>query len=504
MPSERRLHPLSIVFQAAKQFGAMLIPIVVVLVGRGTDEDWWSVYALAFLVPYLGIAVLRYLSFRYRYEEQELVIRRGFIFRNQRHVPYDRIQNIDAVQNLFHRLAGVVEVRVQTGSGSEPEATLSVLAVADLEEMRRRVFGAARTAGADALAADAPAVAVAPAPPSQLLLRLSPRELALYGVIENRGLVVIAAALGLLSEFNAMPRFIENLAGDEAGRGFVRRAARAVFDDAGMSASWLVYGLLAVMVFLVASRLFSIAWAQVRLHGYSLVQIGEDLRAEYGLFTRVTATVPRRRIQSVTIRDTPLHRLLGRASVKVTTAGGSAGEGNKTPQHREWLAPIMKREDVPGLLAILLPGVDVSALEWRGVHPRAFRRRVNRSLFIAVVLTGLVCLPLGLTGLWLFPVLAIWSVIHARRYVAYLAWAETTDVVAVREGAFVRTVSVAPLAKIQAVERTESPFDRRTAMARVHADTAGGGISVPYLPVETAQTLYGTLAIAAANTRFRW
>ena len=492
MPSERRLHPLSILFNVAKQFGALLIPIAVVVMGRGSDEDRWSVYAAVFLVPYFGVAVLRYLSFRYRYEERELVIRQGFIFKNQRHVPYGRIQNIDAVQNLFHRLMGVVEVRVQTGGGSEPEATLSVLAREDLEEMRRRVFGGARIE-------DAPDT-----PASQVLLHLSPRELALYGLIENKGFVVIAAALGLLSEFNAMPQFVEKVIGEEEGsQSLLRRAARTMFED-GPTSSLIFYGLLAFVLFLLVSRVFSVIWAQIRLHGYSLVQVGEDLRAEYGLFTRVTATVPRRRIQSITIRDTPLHRLLGRASVRVATAGGAVGAEGKTPQHREWLAPIMKRDDLPALLAVIMPGVDLSTLDWRGVHPRAFRRRLNRGLFGAVVLTGFLSLFVGPRGLWLLPILALWTYIRARRYIAYLGWTETQDVVAVRQGAFVRTQSIAPLVKIQAVEQFESPFDRRWQMATVHADAAGGGIGVPYLPVATAQSLYGTLSEAAAHTRFKW
>ncbi len=146
MPSDRRLHPLSILFNIGRQFGAIALPLVLIVVGRGTDEDRWNIYALVFLIPYTAIAVGRYLSFRYRYEDSDLVIRRGFIFRNQRHIPYSRIQNIDAVQNVVHRLAGVVDVKIQTGGGSEPEATLSVLTLADLDEMRRRVF-ATRTGG---------------------------------------------------------------------------------------------------------------------------------------------------------------------------------------------------------------------------------------------------------------------------------------------------------------------------------------------------------------------
>ena len=500
MPSDRRLHPLSILFGIIRQFGAMVVPLVLIIIGRGTDEDWWNVYALILIVPFAGIAVARYLSFRYRYEEGDLVIRRGLLFRNQRHIPYDRIQNIDAVQNVLHRLTGVVEVRVQTGSGNEPEATLSVLALSDLDEMRRRVFLAARPRATEAGTVEATPV-VAP----QVLVRLGPGDLALYGIIENRGLLVIAALLGVLTEFGPASRFLERLLGDQASRGVLRRTGRALLAG-GLSMRVILYGLAGLALFLLVSRVFSIGWALVRLHGYTLVKVGEDLRAEYGLFTRVTATIPRRRIQCVTVRDTPLHRLLGCASVRVATAGGMAAESEKAPQHREWLAPIMRRSDVPGLLAILLPGIEVSSIDWRGVHPRAFRRAMNRGLATMVLPGTLVMVGLGAAGFWVLPFLALWALVRARIYIAHLAWAITTDVAAAREGAFVRTMSIAPLAKIQTVARLESPFDRRTEMARVRADTAGrgGDIDVPYLPAATAHDFYCRLANAAAGTAFRW
>ena len=99
-----------------------------------------AVLAPALPDPSTIVAVARYFSFRLRYEGTELVIRSGIFFRNERHVPYARIQNLDAVRNVAHRLLGVTEVRVETGGGQAPEATISVLHETVFEEMRRRIF----------------------------------------------------------------------------------------------------------------------------------------------------------------------------------------------------------------------------------------------------------------------------------------------------------------------------------------------------------------------------
>ena len=72
---------------------------------------------------------------------------------------------------------------------------------------------------------------------------------------------------------------------------------------------------------LIVLRILSVIWAIVRLHGFRLTLAGADLRTEYGLLTRVSATLPLHRIQTLTIRRGLLHRWFDRATVKVETAG---------------------------------------------------------------------------------------------------------------------------------------------------------------------------------------
>lgn len=504
MPSENRLHPTSIIFQIGKQFGALAVPLLVLFIGLGTDEDRWQAYAVVFIVPYAAFAITRYLSFRYSYGDTELVIRHGFIFRNQRHVPYDRIQNIDAVQNVLHRLLGVVEVKIQTGAGGEPEATLSVLTPADLQEMRQRVFGSRAYQQQHAHDAEAPQAA-----PARTLIHLGPADISLYGIVENRGLFVIAAAIGLLWEFAAMPKLLERYFGEGPGRWIVDRVGHMVGGESGAAWRAVLLGLFAVLLFLLISRVFSIVWALIRLHDFNVVQTGDDLRTEYGLLTRVVQTIPRRRIQTITVRQTPLHRLFGRASVRVGTAGGSKEEHGRDSSRREWFAPIIRQEEVPALLTTLVPGVDLAAITWSAVHPRAFGRVFRRTLFTAALVLLVVVFFAGWRALWLSPILVAWTAMTARWYTRNLGWTITRDVVAFRTGTLVRAITIAPLVRVQSASFHESPFDRRTGMARVSVDTAGTGgggyhVNVPYLERDTAQSLHGQLGAAAASTAFQW
>lgn len=506
MPSERRLHPATLAFDIVKHVRAFALPAVLVWFGAsrstgGPDSVFgrlpsgWETWLLVLLVPAIIASVMRYMTFRLRYDAQELVIRTGLLFRNERHVPFAKIQNLEAVQNAVHRLLGVVEIRVQTGGGKEDEARLSVLPNAAFEEMRQHVFEGR---------GEAP---VGTAPPT--LLHLPVRELLLCGFLENKGMIVIGAAYGIAWESGLLGGFGNRLFGEETyGRGLVRALIVGFFEGKGLpfTAVGVALGGLAVLLLLI--RLISMAWAFLRLYDFRLSRVREDLRIEFGLLTRVAATIPIRRVQTITISQGPLHRWLARASVRVETAGGKGPDAGGH-RDREWLAPLIRVTALPALLDELVPGFGLEGVAWQGVHPRAFSRAVKPGLVAAVVFDLIWWVALGWSALFVLPLLVMWAVLAARQHVRHLGWAEHDEVVLMRSGWIWRQVTLARANKIQSVSLRESPFDRRAIMAGVRVDTAGAGtashrVYIPYLDRTGAGQLADRLAAQAASTEFKW
>ena len=527
--AELRLHPSTLLFELAGHIKRFALPALVVLFGvsRSTGGDGgmfgripsgWEVWLLVPFIPAVVLSISRYVSFRLRYEPAELVIRSGILFRNERHIPYSRIQNVDAVQNLFHRLFGVVEVRVETGGGKEEEARLSVLPKAAFEDMRARVFHGRSLDPAVARAAeptteDTTSRAPLQGEPSETLLHLPLRELLLCGFLENKGMVLIAAGFGVAWE-SGIGGWLSGALFERAGitgRGFFRNLARSFFDNGQIPWGRVGIALAAFAAFLVVVRIISMIWALLRLYDFRLTRVGEDLRSEYGLFTKVAATIPIRRVQTITIATGPLHRWLGRATVKVATAGGGGkSQGNKSnTRGRERLAPLIRREALPHLLQQVVPGFDLDTVNWQPLHPRAFARAVKPSLLFSAAVTLGSALLLGWGAIGVAVVMLMWSIIGTRQYVAHLRWAEGEEVVIMRSGWIWKQTTLARVNKIQAVTMQQSPFDRRAAMAGVRVDTAGAGelshrVAIPYLDRDVANGLAGRLAASAANTAFRW
>lgn len=541
--SEQRLHPASILFDIARYARLFVWPALIAFISgprRRAGTGPWDYDTTAFetwlwilVIPSLGFSIVRYLTFRIRYEPDELVVRSGLIFRNVRHIPYARVQNLDAVQNVFHRLLSVVDVRVETGGGSETEARLSVLPAADLDGMRARVFAGRGAVGqvdsadggsspeplaAEAHAAVAGTAEIHPAQPEagrpasasespHLLLQLSIRDLILLGLLENRGLVLIGALYGVLWETGLMNRFWGGFL-DEAIdlRGLFRQLAAFVLGRGPLPLGHLALALGGLAAFMVVVRIISMVWAALRLYDFRLTRTGDDLRVTYGFFTRVAATIPVRRIQTVTVRRGWLARRLERASIRVETAGGrtrsAAGE-------REWVAPIVRECDVAALLREVLPGAPVPDDGWQPVHPRAFRRAVKPVLIIAGIVSIALLVRFGWRPLIVLSPLLAWAMVSTRQHVRHLAWRVSSSAIAFRSGWLSQAETIVRANRVQSVTRRQTPFDRRARMARVRVDTAGAGershrVDIPYLDQATAHDLQRHLAAAAAHTSFQW
>jgi putative membrane protein len=495
----RRLHPSSLLFSIGAQAKSLLLPGLVVLyfAARG---DRFQLWLMLLFVPAAAAAVIRYWSYRYRFDAGEMIIREGIVFRNERHVPYARIQNVDLVQNPVHRWLRVAEVRLETAGGQKPEAVLRVLSLDAVEHLRARVFAGHESRSSEPSAGAEATATPAPSPPRPLH-GLDRRDLLLFGLISNKGMVVVAAAVGVLWQLDVADRWMSSIS-RESLAGYERLLPR------GNPLTVALLVLIALVVLVAFMRLLSVVWAFAKFHGFRLALRGDDLRAEYGLLPHVSKTIPRRRIQRLAISEGFLHRRCGRVAVQVETAG-SAGEEEGPSADRLWLAPLLPRGGLTSLVSEVLPGIDLDTVRWEPISRRARRRVFRRLVYWAVPVTaGAVALlgPWGLVPSFLLLPLA-W--LHASLWVRHTGYAVAPQAVLFRSGWWTRRASVVRFGKIQSLERVESPFDRRHRMASLRVDTAGAArighsVDIPYLDDRVATRLMEQLYREACRTTFRW
>jgi putative membrane protein len=322
--------------------------------------------------------------------------------------------------------------------------------------------------------------------------------------------VIVSAAFGVLWEAGLFDRTIDLVFGkDVSSRGLVREAFRGLSGGGTPALGAVAFTAAAFMAVLLGMRVLSMLWSLLRLHGFQLDRAGDDLRAQFGLFTRVMTTIPLQRIQTLTIREGLLHRLFGLASVRVDSAGSDARRQGGSQVRRESLAPVVRARDLAQLLHDVLPEVDVASVAWQPVDPRSVRRAFVASFAFLLIFTLPFAAMLRWWTLLLVALVALWSLVNARLRVRHLGWALAERAVLYRSGWIARQVTIARFTKIQVVSLVESPFDRRAGMAGVRVDTAGAAnlshrVHIPYLTRGSADRLYGTLAREASETTFRW
>ncbi len=489
-----RLHISSVVFRIVPHARAMVIPALAVLfASSGSGWQRWQAWLLLFIVPSAIYEVFQYLTFRYRLRGSELLVTSGLIFKRARHIEVDRIHSVDLKQGPLHRALGVAEVRIETAGGKEPEAVLRVLAKDDVESLRtslRRAQGrVAIESGMDTQDAE-------DAPSEREILTLDLAELVKLGLVSMRGAAVAAVLVGLMWEFGIFERL------DIRGR---------IVSVSDVTPTWqmaIIAGLVIICVPLLLI-VVSIVWTVVRLHAFRLVEVSGNLRLTCGLLTRLTATVPRRRIQLVSVVQTPIHRYFDRVSVRIETASGSAEAEQKKIIGQRWFVPILPTRRVPEILDELVPRVRFEELDWRPLAPGAMRRAVKLEIVYALSIGLLILLFSRTAGFIAIPTLLALLTLHGWLDIKRTAWAVFDGGIAHRRGVLTRSTTVTFFDKVQTVSVEESPFDRSKGMATLDVDTAGAGaagrrIRIKYLERETADRLYRALSGRAADTELRW
>jgi len=504
----RKLHVSALFFDAGRHLASLLFWAATALVfAARTDEAWYLIFLLP---PFVG-ALARYVSFRYTLTEDHLLIRAGILVRSVRHVPYARIQNIDTLQGPLHRLLDVVEVRLETAGGDEPEAVFRVVSSAQLAELRARVLGSRAFGPAFDPRAPAIEAAVGAASPEprvgepgaervresggQPFFRMRPADILVFGLCSQKGLLYLGGLMVAVREFEPW---------EELGRRFGADPATWITRSQSIGAwGWLGFALFLLLLL----QFVTVSWAFLTLAHFRIERRGEDLRTTCGFFTRQTASLPRGRIQFLQVRQGLLQRWLGRISLKALSAGGDSTRESQIA--RKWIVPLAPRAELARILTEVQPEADLDTVAWCPVHPRAVRRVFLRRMMVLLPLAVLVALHSLWQGLLAGALAAALAWCTARLATRALGWGVGERAIFLRAGVLTRRISCVRFEKIQSVTLAQTPFDRRARMATLAVDTAGVGaselcIAIPYLGLREARSLASRLERETAAAAFQW
>jgi putative membrane protein len=499
---EGRLHPLTIAFGLLKAARGIIPVIPLLLFG---NKIYGFVLLLAVAASTVATALARYFSFTYRIEGNELITQQGILERKQRSIPLERIQEIRVEQGVLHRVFDVVDAKIETGGGGGAEASLSVLSRSEVERLRQAVFERAPKIRGEA-GAEVVEDRVAVAPERVVIRRLGLKDLVLIGLTTNYLISALALAGAL---WNLADDLLQDSFYRRAGETIYRESSRFFMRDWAPAVALAVAGALAVILI---GMIVSTAVAIVRFYGFTLSLSGEDLHRRYGLLTRRSSSLPRRRIQVLKIEEKLFRRLFGLATLRADTSGGQRDDEDDD-SGRDVLLPITRRDAVDGLLTTFFPDFDAAqtevagGVEWRRVSRLAIRRGAVKGAAVCALAAAILFIAnWRIAALWPLALLPLVYFVSAANY-RNLGYALRGRYFCARRGWAGRSTHIVPIDKIQAVEVRQSPLDRRLGLATLSVDTAGqaytgGGPQINNLPIGEAREIAGALAHRASATRY--
>ncbi len=493
------LHPTSLIFDLISHSRELIVPAAIAIFGAASGNLTGLYFGMAIFIPAFILSAFRYFTLRYKIDNGELVVKKGLLFRRIRTVPISRIQNIDLLQNPLHRLFRVAEVKIETASGTEPEAVLRVLSLKKFGELREQIFlrdpitNPQITSPTSAPEPDAQ-IPMPETRASQLLVSIPTSWLIKAGIASNRGLVFLGIAMGAWYQFKLWQYVnLDDL-----------KQMLPSLD--GTLRNTLLIAALALAI-LIVLRVASVAWFISRFHGYQLQLCGEDLRISCGLFTKITATVPRNRIQLISIHRPLFLRWMGLASIRIETAGGGGMSGQDKSNSRRWFVPVLPEQGIATLIQQLRTGIEwqEKSLDWKPLSQNTGRRLRRRAIVRATVLAVigvLISQPWGwLAGVVALPFLVLWE---AKKSSA-LRYVRTEQYVVYRSGLLTPKTSITFWDKVQTVSISQTPFDKRWKMGTLRIDTAAAGPAEHYIRVhylDAAFAYHEFKAISCESSKF--
>lgn len=465
----RGLHPLSLAVNLLPQAwrtvrGAWPLLLALVVGGEGLGLRALDLTLLVtFFVLTVSRTLIHFTTLRYRVADGRFQVKVGLLSRSARVLDPGRIQNVEIVQNLFHKLTGLVEVRVETTGDGSSHGLLSALDEAEATRLRAELRALVR-----AQALEPTTAPVEEAPPA---LALTPLELAAYGFTRRTvGVVAVLTAVGL----ELFGRF---------GPEVAEKASRAMTPDVLLP--------LIVLAF-AGSWLWSAGAATLRHWGHALRFSHDELITEEGLFTRRRVEIPRGKVQLLRVDETLLRRLMGYGSLLIETAAIGVADGRM--RAAEGLVPMVPHDRLAALCRDALPAlaVDPWSVPLQPAHPRALWRAIFGRTLRAAALCAVLVLAAPRWG-WAALPLVIMAPPMAWLDWRRQGWLVSPGTVITRTGFWLRQTWVVSRDKVQSVHLVQGPLMRQHGLGRVEVRVAGGVVGLPDMGIHEARALLDQL-----------
>lgn len=422
--------------------------------------------------------VLQYIFFTFHVEQDELIIQKGWLFKERKAIPVERIQSINITQNIGQRLLGLVAVEIDTAGSKAKELEIPALdrhfaeQLKNLLSRKKEAVATPETSIENTLEYQQNTLLESK---PQTILELDIIDLLKVGITQNH-LRSGGLALGVLFGFwYKIKDIVENFFGDifESVEVDLEQAVTA---PESYGNSLLILLLTGFLVFLIASVIVSLVLAINKFYNYKAELKDDYLEITMGLLNKKEIKIPLSKIQILEFHSNPLRKMLGFKTARIYQAQSQNNQISSVevpachPQLQKRLQDLIFNEALEQPEKILLPN------PWS--HARL-------DMYIASIFgLPLIAIAVYFEYYWamIIPVLFILFIgFMGYQYGKNSKLTRDDDFTVFYKGWLFNSIIISPVYKTQAVEKWRSIFIKRRGEAHLQVHTAGGSRQLKYL-----------------------
>lgn len=421
MNNRRTLHPIYILFGLLNTIRGF-IPFILIGLLKGTDFtelDWyWYAGAAALSLIILAFSYIEWKRFGFWLENDRIIIRKGWLFRDEKTIYYTRIHSVNVEQPLIQRILKVAQVKIETpGGNKKADGILPALSLKEANAIQHMLKKQASTAAQPESQTDTAVIGIpnqeADAP---LVVSINHKRLAPEPADEevshkpaftlHAGQLLQAAATSM--NFGLVAAFMGGLY--SFGNDIFNQLLPDHFFETVVEDSTNLMPSYFIIIFIVIAGI-GFAWLLSMLlyvfkySGFTVKRDGRQISVSYGLLEKKSFVFDSKKVQAVIVKEGLLRQAFGYAEIQLQIVSSDKME-------QLMLHPFLKRSDIQKVLGDFVPQVKHSPAKiLTGAPKRALLYYVRVELVLVLLLCAASIFFLKEGGLWsllLVPIVIWW------------------------------------------------------------------------------------------------
>lgn len=480
---------LMIIWKTYRVLIRQIFPFLVIFfVGKSAKSNFGN-YFIYFVsaVALIGMiySILAFFRYYFHIEEDKLIVEKGVFGRSKTIIPFERIQTINFEQNLAHQVFSVLRLKVDTAGSAQKEFEFDAIANDQAHALREIILEKKSKLKPIAERVEYETEVLEEKKAYKSILKLSIFDLIKVGITENHfrsgGLILFALwwIWDNLSEAGLDPeKYTEGI--DPLAGGVIILVGLAV-------------------IFIILAFLFSLIRTVLKYFGLEFWRSENGFKISSGLFTKKDTSALDHKIQMISWSDNLLRKIVGYYQLSLKQAS-SVAISNKSSIN----IPGCRQDQIDMVTRALYGSKAFDDIEMESVDIRFMYRRM---FFLSLI--GIPPIVLGyfdskpffiIFGILLISYFIITSYFRYKK----CKFGHNEKMMMIRGGLFGDKAETLPIIKLQNVEISQSPYQRRKRLANVKIHTAAGNVTIPYIGYDRAIQLTDYLLYKTESSNKRW